>query len=60
MTKTAEKLASEIHSLPDVEKLRLVDAILTDLAKPDPGPGGRTLMHALRGELGKRQLETKN
>jgi len=37
-----------------------VDAILTDLAKPDPGPGGRTLMHALRGELGKRQLETKN
>jgi putative addiction module component (TIGR02574 family) len=36
MTKTAEKLASEIHSLPDVEKLRLVDAILADLDKPDP------------------------
>jgi putative addiction module component (TIGR02574 family) len=36
MTKTAEKLASEIHSLPDIEKLRLVDAILTDLDKPDP------------------------
>jgi len=36
MTKTAEKLASEIQSLPDVEKLRLVDAILTDLDKPDP------------------------
>ena len=35
MTKTAEKLASEIQSLPDVEKLRLVDAILTDLDKPD-------------------------
>jgi hypothetical protein len=29
-------LASEIHSLPDVEKMRLVDAILTDLDKPDP------------------------
>ena len=27
MTKAAEKLASEIHSLPDIEKLRLVDAI---------------------------------
>ena len=36
MTKTAEKLALEIHSLPDTEKLRLVDAILTDLDKPDP------------------------
>ena len=36
MTKTAEMLASEIHSLPDVEKLRLVDTILTDLDKPDP------------------------
>ena len=36
MTKTAEKLASEIHSLPDVGKLKLVDAILTDLDKPDP------------------------
>ena len=36
MTKTTEMLASEIHSLPDVEKLRLVDTILTDLDKPDP------------------------
>jgi hypothetical protein len=36
MTTTAEKLAEEIKSLPDVEKLRLVDAILTDLDKPDP------------------------
>lgn len=36
MTKTTEKLASEIRSLPDVEKLRLVDAILADLDKPDP------------------------
>ncbi len=32
----AEKLVSEIHSLPDEEKLRLLDAILTDLDKPDP------------------------
>jgi putative addiction module component (TIGR02574 family) len=36
MTKTAEKIAEEIHSLTDVEKLQLVDAILTDLDKPDP------------------------
>ena len=36
MSTTADKLVSEIHDLPDVEKLRLVDAILTDLDKPDP------------------------
>lgn len=35
MTK-AEKLVSEIHSLSDVEKLRLVDVILKDLDKLDP------------------------
>ena len=36
MAKKVDKLAAEIHELPDVEKLRLVDAILTDLDKPDP------------------------
>jgi putative addiction module component (TIGR02574 family) len=36
MSTIAEKLASEIRSLPDAEKLRLVDAILSDLDKPDP------------------------
>ena len=36
MSTTADRLASEIRDLPDVEKLRLVDAILTDLDKPDP------------------------
>jgi putative addiction module component (TIGR02574 family) len=36
MSTTADKLASEIRDLTDVEKLRLVDAILTDLDKPDP------------------------
>ena len=36
MSTNAEKLASEIRELPDVEKLRLVDAILADLDKPDP------------------------
>lgn len=36
MTKTTEKLASQIRSLPDIEKLQLVDAILADLDKPDP------------------------
>ena len=36
MSITADKLVSEILDLPDVEKLRLVDAILTDLDRPDP------------------------
>ncbi len=36
MSTTADKLVSEIRELPDVEKLRVVDAILTDLDKPDP------------------------
>jgi len=36
MSVAADKLVSEIRALPDVEKLRLVDAILTDLDKPDP------------------------
>lgn len=34
MTK-AEKLATEISTLSDVEKLHLLDSILTDLDKPD-------------------------
>lgn len=36
MSATTDKLVSEIRALPDVEKLRLVNAILTDLDKPDP------------------------
>lgn len=36
MTKAVEKLVRVIHSLSDVEKLQIVDAILTDLDKPDP------------------------
>jgi putative addiction module component (TIGR02574 family) len=36
MSTSNDKLVSEIRALPDVEKLRLVDAILTDLDKPDP------------------------
>ena len=36
MAKSVDKLAKEILDLPDVEKLQLVDAILTDLDKPDP------------------------
>lgn len=35
MPKTAKELASEIRSLTDLEKLMLVDEILTDLDKPD-------------------------
>jgi len=36
MKTTPEKLSAEIKSLTDVEKLKLVDAILADLYKPDP------------------------
>ena len=36
MSSTSDKLALEIRALPDVEKLRLIDSILTDLDKPDP------------------------
>jgi putative addiction module component (TIGR02574 family) len=36
MSTTVDRIASEIRDLPDVEKLRLVDAILTELDKPDP------------------------
>lgn len=36
MTKIAEKLAEEIRSLTDIEKLQIVDRILTDLDRPDP------------------------
>jgi hypothetical protein len=36
MGKSVDKIAQEIRELPDVEKLRLVDAIRTDLDKPEP------------------------
>ena len=36
MSSTADRLKQEIKSLPDIEKLRLVDAILADLDRPDP------------------------
>ncbi len=36
MSKTMDELEAEIHELPDIEKLRLVDAILAELDKPDP------------------------
>jgi putative addiction module component (TIGR02574 family) len=36
MSITADKLASEVQALPDIEKLRLVYAILADLDRPDP------------------------
>jgi putative addiction module component (TIGR02574 family) len=36
MAKSVEKIAEEMRELPDVEKLRLVDTILSDLDKPDP------------------------
>lgn len=36
MSITADQLEAQIRSLTEVEKLRLVDAILNDLHKPDP------------------------
>lgn len=35
MATQADKLVIEIRALPDEEKLRVLDAILTDLDKPD-------------------------
>ena len=36
MAKNVDQLSAEIHNLPDVEKLRLVDTILANLDRPDP------------------------
>lgn len=36
MARAANDLLARIQSLPDIEKLRLVDEILTQLDKPDP------------------------
>jgi putative addiction module component (TIGR02574 family) len=35
MATQADKLVTEIRALPDEEKLRVLDALLTDLDKPD-------------------------
>ena len=36
MATDADKLVSEIRSLPNDEKIRILDALLTDLDQPDP------------------------
>lgn len=36
MAKPVSKLASDIKDLPDSDKLKLVDAILASLHRPDP------------------------
>jgi putative addiction module component (TIGR02574 family) len=36
MAKNIDEITEDIRKLPDVEKLRLVDTILSDLDKPDP------------------------
>lgn len=36
MATDTHKLLSEIRALPEVEKLRLIDALLTDIVTPDP------------------------
>jgi len=37
MSSTADRLEEEIKSLPDADKVRLVEAILIELDRPDPG-----------------------
>ena len=36
MRSAAQKLQRQVESLPDVEKLHLVDSLLAQLDKPDP------------------------
>jgi putative addiction module component (TIGR02574 family) len=36
MANSVDKITEEIRELPDVEKLRMVDTLLSDLDKPDP------------------------
>ena len=36
MSTTADELVSEIRALPDADKMRVLDAILVELHKPDP------------------------
>ena len=36
MSSPSDRLEEEITALPDSEKIRLVEAILADLQKPDP------------------------
>ena len=36
MAKNVDEITEEIRKLPDVEKLRLGDTILSELDKPDP------------------------
>lgn len=36
MAKNVDEITEAIRELPDTEKLRLVDTILSDLDKPDP------------------------
>jgi putative addiction module component (TIGR02574 family) len=36
MRSKAERVRKQVQSLPDADKLRLVDVLLTELDKPDP------------------------
>jgi hypothetical protein len=54
MATNADKLVSEIKALPDEEKVRVLDAILTDLNKPD-----RELDHLWATEARKRWASYK-
>jgi uncharacterized ferritin-like protein (DUF455 family) len=54
MATQADKLVSEIRALPDEEKLRVLDAILTDLDKPD-----REIDHVWAEEARQRWISYK-
>jgi putative addiction module component (TIGR02574 family) len=54
MTTHADRLVSEIRALPDEEKLRVLDALLTELDKPD-----RDIDHVWAVEARKRWADYK-
>ncbi|HTG88002.1 MAG TPA: addiction module protein [Pyrinomonadaceae bacterium] len=48
MATNADKLVSEIRSLPNEEKIRVLDALLTDLHQLDPEIDARWAVEARR------------
>ncbi|HET8782370.1 MAG TPA: addiction module protein [Pyrinomonadaceae bacterium] len=64
MSSKVDKLVSEIRSLPNEDKIRVLDALLTDLHQPDPKIKAMWALEARRrwqaykrGELGSISYE---
>lgn len=64
MASKVDKLVSEIRSLPNDDKIRILDALLTDWHQPDPEVGAmwadearRRWQAYKRGELGSISYE---